>query len=191
MLKWMGLLLFVCSAFWIGLNKESLSWLSVGGGACLAMALFALLYAFATPEQKSSAAQEAELRWQKRLEEEKQHTSHTLENLKLELEQLRQKIREAEEKTVSYQKLVEVHEQEIEKLRSDNHTLGDKLMQKEGQYNELYLSQMEPDLFDTKLRQAEGMNRQLKQELLDAKSALKEKKGKKNSNANSQKYLAF
>jgi hypothetical protein len=62
-----------------------------------------------------------------------------------------------------------VHQQEIEKLRQENQTVAEALIQKERKLNELQLSKMEPDLFDTERRQAETMNRELKKQLQSAK----------------------
>ena len=173
MLKWMGIVLGVLAVMWMVLQRETLSWTSMSSGLILASALFITLSLSKTEKPAQSLADE-KLQGQIRLEEAESRASQIIEGLNREVQKLQQKTIRSEERCLSYQKLVEVHQQEIEKLRQENQTVAQHLIQKERKLNELYLSKMEPDLFDSQRRQVETINRELKKQLLDTKSELAE-----------------
>ncbi len=173
MLKWVGIVLGLLTVVWIVLQREALSWVSIGSGAALASAAFSVLSLFKTDRPKQPPVDE-KLQWQMRLDEAASKASQIIDGLNREMQKLQQKTTRSEERCLSYQKLVEVHQQEIEKLRQENQTIAEQLIQKERKLNELYLSKMEPDLFDSQRRQVETINRELKKQLLDTKSELAE-----------------
>ena len=69
-----------------------------------------------------------------------------------ELQKVQQKAIRSEDRCLSYQNLVEVHQQEIEKLCGDNQNITQDLVHKEQKLNTLHLSKIEPDLFDSPQR---------------------------------------
>jgi len=168
-IRWIGALLGVLTVFWMVLQRSTLSWVSLSAGIALASALFVVL-SISKPEKKPvQTPADEKLQWQIKLDEAEARASQTIDGLNREVQKLQQKAIRAEERCLSYQKLVEVHQQEIEKLRQENQTVAEVLIQKERKLNELQLSKMEPDLFDTERRQAETMNRELKKQLQSAK----------------------
>ncbi|MGH2639868.1 MAG: hypothetical protein ACRDF4_11420 [Rhabdochlamydiaceae bacterium] len=169
--KLIGIVLGVITIIWIVLQKEALSWMSVSSGVALASATFIILSLFKT-EKKIPLLTDEKLQWQIRLDESEAKAFQTIDGLNREVQKLQQKTIRAEERCLSYQKLVEVHQQEIEKLREENRTALENLIQKERKLKEFYLAKMEPDLFDSERQQVETINRELKQQLLDTKSEL-------------------
>ena len=169
MLRWSGIILGVLTVIWIVLQRETLSWVSLGGGFALASALIVMLY---KPENPPQVPADEKLKWQLRIDELQAEASQTVDGLNNEVQKLQQKAIRSEERCNSYQKLVEVHQQEIEKLKGENQSLGELLIQKERKLNELNLSKMEPDLFDMERRQTETINRQLKKQLSETKKKL-------------------
>ncbi len=169
MLRWSGIILGVLTVIWVVLQRETLSWVSLGGGFALASALIVMLY---KPEKPSQVPADEKLEWQMRIDELQAEASQTVDGLNNEVQKLQQKAIRSEERCNSYQKLVEVHQQEIEKLKGENQSLGELLIQKERKLNELNLSKMEPDLFDMERRQTETINRQLKKQLSETKKKL-------------------
>jgi hypothetical protein len=173
MLKWLGCVFGLLTIIWMVLQRETLSWASVSSGVALACAIFTFLSPTKT-EKPLQPLVEEKLQHQAKLDEVETRTSQTIDGLNRELHKLQQKSIRSEERCLSYQKLVEVHQQEIEKLRQDNQTVAQQLIQKERKLNELYLSKMEPDLFDAQRHQVETVNRELKKQLSDTKSELAE-----------------
>jgi hypothetical protein len=185
MLKWSGIVLGILTVVWIVFQRETLSWSSLSSGVALTSAIFVVLSLFKT-EKPIQAPTDEKLQWQMRLDESEAKASQTIDGLNREVQKLQQKTIRSEERCLSYQKLVEVHQQEIEKLRDENQTIAEQLIQQERKLNELYLSKMEPDLFDAERRHVETINRELKKQLLDTKTELAElskdpKKKKKSS----------
>jgi chromosome segregation ATPase len=173
MLKWIGVVLGVLTIVWMVLERETVSWVSMSSGIALASAIFIVL-SLSKTEKPIQAPTDEKLQWQIRLDESEAKASQTIDGLNREVQKLQQKTIRSEERCLSYQKLVEVHQQEIEKLRQENQTVAEQLILKERKLNELNLSKMEPDLFDSQRRQVETMNRELKKQLLDTKSELAE-----------------
>ena len=173
MLRWMGVVLGVLTVVWIVLQKETVSWSSLGAGVAVASALVVMLY---KAEKPLPPPTNEKLEWQMKLDEANAQASQTIDGLNREVQKIEQKRIRSEERCLSYQKLVEVHQQEIEKLRHENQVMGEQLIQKERKLSELVLSKMEPDLFDMQRRQTETVNRELKKQLSEAKSELARKK---------------
>lgn len=173
MLRWVGVVLGLVTVVWVGLQWETLSWVSMGTGIALASAMYAALVPSA-PNLRAPAQTDEKMQWQAKMEEAESKASQTIDGLNRDIQKLYQKTTRAEERCQSYQKLVEVHQQEIEKLRQEHQTMAEQLIQKERKLSELYLSKMEPDLFDAQRRQVESINRELKKQLLDTKSELAE-----------------
>jgi Fe2+ transport system protein B len=176
MLKWIGAVSGLLAIVWMVLQKETLSWASISSGVVLASAVFIVL---SKTEKRELPPAQDKLQWQAKLDEAEAKASQTIDGLNRELQKLQLKSIRSEERCLSYQKLVEVHQQEIEKLRSDNQTVAQQLIQKERKLSELYLAKMEPDLFDSQRLQVETINRELKKQLLDTKSELAEISSKK------------
>lgn len=170
MLKYLGMVLGVLTVVWMVLEGEALAWASVCSGAALAAAIFTLLTLF----KKEPSAPPPVHR-----EETDPKAAQMIDNLSREIQKAQQKGVRAEERCLSYQKLVEVHQQEIERLRQESQTMAQELIQKERKLSELHLSKMEPDLFDSQRHQLETVNRELKKQLLETKSHLSSKKRKK------------
>lgn len=170
----MGIAFGVLTLTWIVLQRESLSFSWLCAGLALASAFYIVLTNLS--REKEIPQQVVDDKMQQKLDEAENRASQTIDGLNREIQKLQQKAIRSEERCLSYQKLVEVHQQEIEKLRLENHTALEQVIQKERKLNELYLAKMEPDLFDTE-------RRDLKKQLHETKSELAEfvKKKKKNS----------
>lgn len=146
MLKWIGAVLMALSLLWIVIQRDSAHWGSVVAGATFATPIFLILL---KPEKPVEAAekQDEKLQRQMRLEEAEALASQTIDGLNREIQKLQKKSIRSEERCLSYQKLVEVHQQEIEKLRQEGQSAAQLLIQKERKLSEFYLAQTEPDLF--------------------------------------------
>lgn len=175
MLKWLGFVLVALTTLWMVIQKDSFAWASVAAGACLSLAL-STIFNLARAEKSISTTvnKNQKLAWQMKLEEAQSRTSQTIDGLNREVQRLEQKSIRSEERCHSYQKLVDVHQQEIEKLRYENHDLAQQLIQKERKLNQLHLARVEPDLFDAQLRQTESANRELKKQLSEKQQQLYE-----------------
>lgn len=169
----MGIVLGVLTVVWVVLQREMISWSSLCAGLAFASALIVILY---KAEKPLPPPTNEKLEWQVKLDEVQAQASQTIDGLNREVQKIEQKRIRSEERCISYQKLVEVHQQEIEKLRHENQVVAEQLIQKERKLSELLLSKMEPDLFDTQRRHTETVNRELKKQLTEAKSELAKKK---------------
>ncbi|HNA62214.1 MAG TPA: hypothetical protein PKW79_03980 [Rhabdochlamydiaceae bacterium] len=121
--------------------------------------------------------------WKSRYHLLEAETAKTLGGLNSEVQKLQQKIMRTEERCHSYQKLVDVHQNEIDKLIQEKNGLSERLIEKDRKLGEKELAQMEPDLFDTDKRQTEISLRELRkqfdeksQKLAQAEKELKKKK---------------
>lgn len=176
MLKWIGFVLGSLTVLWLLMQKESISWGFLTAGASLALALFTILNPIKTEKPTAGTEKNDDnLVWQMKLEEAQNRASQTIDGLNREVQKLQQKTIRSEERCLSYQKLVDVHQNEIEKLRQENQTIADQLIQKERKLNQLQLARLEPDLFDSQLRQTESVNRELKKQLREKQELLKKK----------------
>lgn len=148
MLKWIGAVLGVLTLVWIVLQRETIGWSSLMAGIAIASAIYVLLIPQETKPQLQVPSEE-KLHWQMKLEEAESKSAQTIDSMSRELQKVQQKAIRAEDRCLSYQNLVEVHQQEIEKLRGDNQNITQELVHKERKLNALHLSKMEPDLFDS------------------------------------------
>lgn len=143
MLKWLGIVLASLTLLWIVLQRETLAISSLFAGFALAAALFAVI----CPTQEVVLSSKTEEISQK-IEEVERRAAETLNGIKLEMQKVEQKAIRSEERCLSYQKLADVHQSEIEKLRLENQALADQLVQKERKLGALHFTRSEPDLFD-------------------------------------------
>lgn len=147
MLKWTIFVISGLTLVWTLLHLQALSLISVAGGVALATTCFMLLIFF-----KREPVSVPDPSLQNRVADVEARARQKVEALREEMQKLEYKQARAEEKSVSYQKLVHVHQQEIEKQRVEIEALAEQLTQKERKLSELYLLQLEPDLFDPKPR---------------------------------------
>lgn len=169
MLKWSSIVLGLLTITWMILQRDTLAFTSILAGSALASTLYILL-AGKKPEPATPSAVEEKIEWKMKLEESEAKASQTIDALNKELQKQQQKAIRAEERCLQYQKLVDVHQHEIEKLRLDHHNVADQLIQKERKLNSLYLAKMEPDLFDHDRHNVESINRELKKKLKEKRS---------------------
>ena len=151
MLKWIAASLGVLTLVWIILQREHITWTSLMAGIAIASSLYILLLPKESKPQLQVPSEE-KLQWQMKLEEAEAKSAQTIDAMSRELQKVQQKAIRAEDRCLSYQNLVEVHQQEIEKLRGDNQNITQELVQKERKLNSFHLSKMEPDLFDSPQR---------------------------------------
>lgn len=177
MLKWIGAILGAMAVVWMILQRDMISFSSFTAGVALGSSLFVVLTS-SKAEKPLQVPSEEKLQWQMKLEESESKSAQTIDSLSRELQKVQQKAIRSEERCISYQKLVEVHQQEIEKLRNDTQTVAQELIQKERKLNSLYLAKMEPDLFDNDRHQVESINRELKKQLKNTQNELKKKESR-------------
>lgn len=165
-MKLLGLLLLCTTIGFVLLKYDALSLWSAGMGAAVASAGFTLLTAVKSPVQTppSTPSLLIENSWEFRYQELKQQTAEAKESFSHDMQKLQQKLMRAEERCQSYQKLVDVHQSEIEKLRNENQHLGESVIQKERKINALKMAKLEPDLFDSDKRNTEVAYRELKKQ---------------------------
>jgi hypothetical protein len=169
MIKWISMGLGVLTIVWMVLQRDQLAFASILAGGSLASTLYVLLSNKKT-EVVPQAAVEEKLEWKMKLEESEAKSAQTIDALNKELQKQQQKAIRAEERCNQFQKLVDVHQHEIEKQRLDNQNIGEQLIQKERKLNALYLAKMEPDLFDHDRHHVESINRELKKKLKEKRS---------------------
>jgi chromosome segregation ATPase len=99
-------------------------------------------------------------------------TAQTVDGLNKEVQKLQQKLMRAEERCLSYQKLVDVHQSEIDKLSQEKNSIGESLIEKDRKLSEMQLARLEPDLFDTEKRQTEISYRELRKQFEEKSEVL-------------------
>src|SRR6185436_19203253 len=87
---------------------------------------------------------------------------------------LQQKLVRAEERCTSYQKLVDVHQGEIDQLKRESTQIGQQIIASDRKVAELQLAKLEPDLFDAEKRQTESSYRELKKQFDEKSQALEQ-----------------
>lgn len=157
------ILLFVTTGFVVW-QWDALSFLSLGLGAAVVLALFSLLLTIKTKEPVPLPNP-----WEGRFRELDNQTALTIEELNQQTQKLQQKLTRSDERCLSYQNLVEVHQSEIDKLKADHHHLVESVIQKERQINTLKFAHLQPDLFDTEKRTLEVAYKELKKECEEAR----------------------
>jgi len=143
MLKWIGAILGGVTVMWMVVQREQLSVFPLCAGAALVAALFAILCPIkekAPPLPINNTAQQVEMV--------KKEAMRAVDALKGEMQKMEQRSSRADERSLSYQKLVDVHQNEITGLRQENLALAEELAQKEKKLTALHFARQEPDLFN-------------------------------------------
>ena len=168
----------LAATFLLGILKfDHLSIWSAGVGVALGAGLFLALItnkpeeALAPPEQQNNP-------WQVRFLDLQAQTNLTIENLNAESKKLQQKLTRAEERCTSYQKLVDVHQAEIQQLQREGSQMGQLVIEKDRKVAQLELAKLEPDLFDAEKRQTESSYRELKKQFEEKSQALEQARGR-------------
>ena len=161
-MKLLGFVLLAMTCLLGFLRYEDISLWSSGIGIALGSALFLILTSFKT--EALPAPIESNNPWQARYHDLDAQTKQTIDELKRESQKVQQKLVRAEERCASYQKLVDVHQGEIDKLKHEGGQLGVHLVEKDRKIAELQLAKLEPDLFDAEKRQTESAYRELKKQ---------------------------
>lgn len=159
-MKGWGLVFLVISLGLLLLNFKTLSGWSLGLGSAMALSLFAFLSSSKEPELPASLQEP----WKDRYHELERESSKAIHDLKQEIDKSQQKLVRAEERCQSYQKLIDVHQGEIEKLKTDHLHLGEMVIQKEKKINELKMAHLQPDLFQMDQRNLEAAYHDLKKQ---------------------------
>lgn len=165
----------IIASIFTQLFRSSFSFWSLIFGLGIGAALtFTLLFSQKKPQNNVHSSEDHEAKLHDLVV---QH-SQTVNGLNQEVQKLQQRLLRVEERCLSYQKLVEVHQEELKILRQDNHQLGEDILQKERKLNELYLAQLEPDLFDTERRKTELSYLELKKKYDDKVQGLEKIKSR-------------
>jgi chromosome segregation ATPase len=161
------LVLATLLAFW---KWEGLSLFSLGLGMAATLSLFVLM-----PKEKPPINL-----WEGRFHEVEQKWAQDVAEQEAQHKKLHQKMVRAEERAASYQKLVHVHQEEIEKLKADHHYLSESLLQKERSLNALKVAHLQPDLFEAEKKRDDLAAQLLQKECeeLRQKLALLEREAK-------------
>ncbi|HEX2579973.1 MAG TPA: hypothetical protein VHK67_06200 [Rhabdochlamydiaceae bacterium] len=154
------------------LKFDHLSIWSAGVGVALAAGLFLALITNKPEEIQVSPLGQENNPWQVRFLDLQAQTNLTIETLNAESKKMQQKLARAEERCTSYQKLVDVHQAEIDQLRRQAAQMGQQIIEKDRKVTELQLAKLEPDLFDTEKRKTESSYRELKKQFEEKSQAL-------------------
>lgn len=157
-MKIVGVVVLVLTLLLGGWNWGDLSLWSLALGVAIGAGCFALFPAPKTPLQPPVDE------WKTKFHILEAETAQTVDRLKGEVQKLQQKMVRTEERCQSYQKLVDVHQNEIEKLVQEKKDLSGSLVDKERKLGAAQLAQLEPDLFDMNRRQTEVALRELRKQ---------------------------
>ena len=171
-MKILGLALLAMTCLLGILRFEELSLWSSGIGIALGLGFFLILTSFKAETPISSI--ESNNPWQARFHDLDAQSKETIENFSRESQKMQQKLVRSEERCSSYQKLVDVHQGEIDKLKHEGGLLGQQLIEKDRKIAELQLAKLEPDLFDAEKRQTESSYRELKKQFEEKSQALEQ-----------------
>lgn len=163
-----SLLLTLTLAFF---KYSELSLWSLGLGIALAVGVFFLMF---KPQDSTPVVPPQENPWQARFQELQTTSTQTIDGLNREVQKMEQRLHRAEERCLSYQKLVDVHQEEIDKLKVEHGQMGLQLIEKERKLAELELAKLEPDLFDTEKRQTEVSFRELRKQFEEKSKLLQQ-----------------
>jgi chromosome segregation ATPase len=172
-MRLLGITLLVVTFLLMILRYDHISIWSAGVGAALGIGLFLALITN-KPEEAPVPPEQQNNPWQVRFLDLQAQTNLTIENLNAEAKKLQQKLTRAEERCTSYQKLVDVHQAEIEQLKREGSQMGQLVIEKDRKVAELELAKLEPDLFDAEKRQTESSNRELKKQFEEKSQALEQ-----------------
>jgi chromosome segregation ATPase len=168
----------LAATFLLGVLKfDHISIWSAGVGVALGAGLFLALITN-KPEEVPVPPEQQNNPWQVRFLDLQAQTNLTIESLNAEGKKLQQKLARAEERCTSYQKLVDVHQAEIEQLKREGSQMGQQVIEKERKVAELELAKLEPDLFDAEKRQTESSHRELKKQFEEKSQALEQARGR-------------
>lgn len=148
---------------------------SVGLGTALGVGCFTI-FAPNKPEAPTQPVQTNE--WPNRFHLLEAQTAQTVDGLNKEVQKMQQKLMRSEERCTSYQKLVDVHQSEIDKLTQEKNTLTESLIEKDRKLSEAQLARLEPELFDTEKRQTEISFRELKKQFEEKSHILDQTRSK-------------
>jgi DNA repair exonuclease SbcCD ATPase subunit len=168
-MKWIALVFLCVTGLLIFVRLPQTSLWSLGIGIAVGCGLIATLFAFQT---KTSPPSSDTAQWQHRLKEQETQSAHLIDQLNREIQKLQQKLVRTEDRCSSYQKLVDVHQAEIDKTRQERTHLSELVIQKDKKLAELQLARLEPDLFDTDKRQKESSFRELKKQFEEKSTVL-------------------
>ena len=173
MMRWIGMALLALTCLLGFLKFSQISVWSAGIGLAFGAGLFLVLMTLKS--DKTSVPVELENNpWQVRFLDLQTQTEQTVENLNQEAKKVNQKLLRAEERCTSYQKLVDVHQGEIDQLKRQSAEIGQQLITREQKIAELQLARLEPDLFDAEKRQTESSYRALKKQFEEKSQALEQ-----------------
>jgi len=174
-MKLIGIALVAVTILLAILKFDHLSIWSAGVGVALGVGLFLALITQkpeetpAAPEQQNNPQNNP---WQVRFLDLQAQTNLTVETLNVESKKMQQKLARAVERCTSYQKLVDVHQAEIDQLKRETSQMGQHVIEKDRKVAELQLAKLEPDLFDAEKRQTESSYRELKKQFEEKSEAL-------------------
>ena len=172
-MRLIGITLLVATLLLVILRHDHISIWSAGVGIALGVGLF-LAVITSKPEAAPALLEQQNNPWQVRFLDLQAQTNLTLENLNAEAKKLQQKLVRAEERCTSYQKLVDVHQAEMEQLKREGSQIGQQLIEKERKVAQLELAKLEPDLFDAEKRETESSYRELKKQFEEKSEALEQ-----------------
>ncbi len=172
-MRLLGISLLVATCLLVFLRYDHISVWSTGVGVALGAGLFLALIT-SKPEEIAAPPEQQNNPWQVRFLDLQAQTNLTIENLTTEGKKLQQKLVRAEERCTSYQKLVDVHQNEIDQLKREGSQMGQQVIEKDRKVAELELAKLAPDLFDAEKRQTESSYRELKKQFEEKSQALEQ-----------------
>jgi hypothetical protein len=172
-MRLLGISLLVATCLLGVLKYDHISIWSAGVGVALGVGLFLALITD-KPEEVAVPPDQQNNPWQVRFLDLQAQTNQTIENLNTESKKLQQKLVRAEERCTSYQKLVDVHQGEIDQLKRESTQIGQQIIASDRKVAELQLAKLEPDLFDAEKRQTESSYRELKKQFDEKSQALEQ-----------------
>jgi Ca2+/Na+ antiporter len=176
-MRLLGITLLVATCLLIFFRYDHISVWSTGVGVALGAGLFLALIT-SKPEESVAPLEQQNNPWQVRFLDLQAQTNLTIETLTTEGKKLQQKLVRAEERCTSYQKLVDVHQNEIDQLKREGTQMGQQVIEKDRKVAELQLAKLEPDLFDAEKRQTESSHRELKKQFEEKSQALEQARHK-------------
>jgi len=172
-MRLLGITLLALTCLLVMLKYDQISIWSAGVGIALGAGLF-LSFVTAATALPPAPPEEQNNPWQVRFLDLQAQTNLTIDSLNAEAKKLQQKHLRAEERCTSYQKLVDVHQGEIDQIKRENSQLGQQVIENDRKIAEFQLARLEPDLFDAEKRQTESSYRELKKQFDEKSHALEQ-----------------
>ncbi|MGR3973084.1 MAG: hypothetical protein QRY72_00675 [Candidatus Rhabdochlamydia sp.] len=147
MLKLIAALLVLFTVGWLFLNPHDLMPSSFIAGISITLAVCILISLVQIDHQSLSLEEEEKLLWQMKLAEAESQLSQTVNSLHQELHRLSQQSSRSQERCDAYQKLLDIHQTETERLQNLTHVMSEQLIDQERKIRNLSLQKLEPDLF--------------------------------------------